>query len=166
MAPFFRHLSLNYWCSVTDPHFSHFSHSFGVISFTVMTINTIEMFIIPKSLFLVQTSCLSIRSATAHRTLPPGHSAGSTGSNNWICHPLLKPSSFSSVNLCFCCSQVLLTQIPQDLPDHAPPASSSSLTHFPDSWVKLCLIQSWVIYWEPGCGGSVKNGALGTSLVV
>ena len=165
MSPFFLHLSLNYWCSVTDPHFSH-SHSFSVISFSVMTTNTIEMLIIPKSLFLVQTSFLSIRSATAHQISPLGHSAGSTGSHNWIYHTLLKPSSFSSVNLCFCCSPVLLTQIPQDLPDHTPPASSWSLTHFSHSWLILHLVQSYVIYWEPGCGGSVKNGALGTSLVV
>lgn len=94
---FFLHLSLNYCCSVKDPHFSHFSHSLRVISFTVMTANTIKMLRIPKSLFLVQTSLLSLRPTTAHWTLSLCHSAGSTGS---VCVQLnLSPSpqTFSSL---------------------------------------------------------------------
>lgn len=43
-----------------DTHFSCFSHSSCVISFNVMTVNTIKMLIIPKSFFLVQISFLSL----------------------------------------------------------------------------------------------------------
>lgn len=106
-----------------DTHFSCFSHSSCVISFNVMTVNTIKMLIIPKSFFLVQISFLSL-----NPPLPPGHSP------QYFCRfhrlnmcivelvTLFSDFQLPPWHLCLCLSPILLTQVPQDFPENTPPS--------------------------------------------
>lgn len=133
-ASFFLHLSLSYWCSDMDPHFSHFLHSPCVISFTITAANTTEMLKIPESFFLVETSLLSFRSTATHWALSPValQPLQAPHVHSYTRNPLLKPSAPFSVSLPlpFPCSSYPDSRA---LPDHTLRSFIIPLHLFPNS---------------------------------